>query len=172
MSANDAYGVSQLQRSEATEPSLYTLGQDQFYEVIEETEDNVEEYEDMQSVLDNGADLPCAGMSKDYNNTHCIEIAPNEEEPFHLRKNSEVTEDNVDEYEDIQSVLDNSADLPCAAMSEYYDNTHCIEMAPNEEEHSQFQENSQLDYKNVGLEMHRMDDFIMNSKWLQHRYEE
>ena len=33
-------------------------------------------------------------------------------------------------------MLDNAADLPCAAMSEYYDNTHCIEMAPNEEEPS------------------------------------
>ena len=52
------------------------------------------------------------------------------------------------------------------------DNTHCIEMAPNEEEPSQFRENSQLDYKNVGLEMDGMDNFVMNSRWLQHRNEE
>ena len=68
-------------------------------------------------MLDNAADLPCASMSEYYDNTHCIEIAPNEEEPSHLREDSKETEDNVDEYVDIQSLLDNAADLPCAAMS-------------------------------------------------------
>ena len=36
---------------------------------------------------------------------------------------------------------------------EYYDNTHCIEMAPNEEEPSQLREDSELDYENEGLEI-------------------
>ena len=97
MSANDAYGVSQVQpHSQATEP-LYTLGhgEDQIYEVIEETEDNVEEYEDMQSVLANDADLPCAAMSEYYDNTHCIEMAPNEEEPSQLPEDSQLDCENV-----------------------------------------------------------------------------